>query len=395
METLVTDIPVNDVPSNQPHPIRPTLCFVIIGLDYAGAEIQLVSVIGQLRARGWRIFVVSLLTPAAFVRELSMMGVEVVPLHIEKGDRLDLPFLVRFLREVRRIRPDIIHGHMVHSNLLARLAAVLLSIPVAIATVHSTDEGGVLRMALYRLTERFGSLTTSVSEAGRQMHVSAHASREERIVVLPNGIDQERFRPDRAARARIRAELSCPDDRFVWLSITRFAPPKDPLTLVRAFAVLPEHCVLWLVGQGSERHESEALVAELGINDRVQFLSVRTDIPDLLSAADAFVLSSLSEAMPITLLEAASAGLPCVSSDVGAVRDLVLDGLTGLVVPPADVGALSRALSRITELPQAERTAMGLSGRRQVGQRYGLQAIVDRWEVLYYEQLRQNTGERS
>lgn len=362
-----------------------TICFVIIGLDYAGAEIQLVEVIRHLRARGWRMFVISLLTPAAFVRELSSIGVEVVSMDLERGAPLDLPFLMRFLSEVRRIRPDILHGHMVHSNLLARLGRALLSVPSAIATVHSTDEGGRSRMWLYRLTERFGSVTTSVSEAGQRMHLAARASSPGRIVVLPNGIDQERFRPSPEARERVRRELSCGQQTFVWLSVTRFAPPKDPLTLIKAFAALPQGGELWLVGQGTEKERSLSLVRELSLGDRVRFLGVRADIPDLLSASDVFVLSSLSEAMPIALLEAASAERPCISSDVGAVRDLVWDNETGLVVPPGDAEALRAAMERMLGLGAAERQQMGALGRRRVGERYGLQAVVDRWEGLYLE----------
>jgi glycosyltransferase involved in cell wall biosynthesis len=365
-----------------------TICFVIIGLDYAGAEIQLVEVIRRLRVRGWRLFVVSLLTPAAFVRELSALGVHVVSLDLEKGAPLDLQFLMRFLAVMRRIRPDVVHGHMVHSNLLARLAAFCLRIPVAVATVHSTDEGGRSRMWLYRLTEPWGSVTTSVSAAGREMHLATRASSPDRIVVLPNGIDQERFRPDPVGRARVRAELHADPDTFVWLSVTRFAPPKDPLTLLKAMAHLPGRSLLWLVGQGEERGRSEALVQEVGLQERVRFLGVRTDIPDLLAAADAFVLSSRSEAMPITLLEAASAGLLCVASDVGAVRELVLDGKTGFVVPPADPDGLCSAMLRTEQLGYAGRASMGGQGREWVGERYGLDAIVDQWEALYYEHLR-------
>jgi glycosyltransferase involved in cell wall biosynthesis len=363
----------------------PTVCYVIIGLDYAGAEIQLVEVIRRMRARGWRIFVVSLITPAAFVRELRALGVEVVSLDLDRGAPLTPALLARFLSAVAAIRPDVIHGHMVHSNLLARLAAATLGIPVAVATVHSTDEGGRLRAWMYRLTERWGSVTTSVSAAGRDIHVGAGASRPERIRVLPNGIDTERFRPDPEARARVRRALDTPPNRFVWLSVTRFHWPKDPPTLLRALARLPGGSELWLVGQGADRAETEALAGSLGLGGRARFLGLRTDVPDLLAASDAFVLSSMSEAMPIALLEAASAGLVSVASDTGAVRDLVDDGRTGLVVPVADVDALAGALAQIERLTSAERAAMGRTARARVVERFALDAVVDRWEALYAE----------
>lgn len=361
----------------------PTLCYVIIGLDYAGAEIQLVEVIRRMRQRGWRVFVVSLITPAAFVRELLGLGVEVVSLDLERGARLTPARLARFLGVVRAIRPDVIHGHMVHSNLLARIAASALRIPVAVATVHSTTEGGRSRAWAYRLTERMGTVTTSVSEAGRDIHLRSGASTAGRIVVLPNGVDTERFRPDPPARERVRAALGTPLRRFVWLTVTRFAWPKDPPTLLRALAQVGSDAELWLVGQGEDRAEAERLAAELGVADRARFLGLRADVPDLLAACDGFVLSSLAEAMPITLLEAASAEVPCVASDTGAVRDLVDDGRTGFVVPTADVDALAAALARVEALDEDGRTALGVAGRARILDGFGLDAVVDRWEALY------------
>ncbi|MEQ1501508.1 MAG: glycosyltransferase [Myxococcota bacterium] len=360
-----------------------TVCYVIIGLDYAGAEIQLVEVIRRMRERGWRIFVVSLITPAAFVRELGALGVEVVSLDLQKGESLSVSFLRRFLAAIRRIRPDVIHGHMVHSNLLARIAAARFRIPVAVATVHSTDEGGRARMWAYRLTEPFGTVTTSVSEAGREIHIARRASSPGKIQVVPNGVDTERFRPDPRARERVRRALGVPQDRFVWLTVTRFAWPKDPPTLLRALTQVRTASELWLVGQGEDLDRTKALAATLGLGDRARFLGLRTDVPDLLAACDGFALSSKSEAMPITLLEAASAEIPSVASDVGAVRDLVDDGKTGLVVRPSDVDAMGRALRALEELPEPDLVAMGVAARARVVDRWGLDAVVDRWEALY------------
>lgn len=363
-----------------------TLCYVIVGLDYAGAEIQLVEVIRRLRARGHRIFVVSLITPAAFVRELDQLGVPVISLDLEKGASLTPAVLGRFLRAVADIRPDVIHGHMVHSNLLARLASAALGIPVALATVHSTDEGGRGRAWLYRLTEPLGTLTTSVSEAGRDIHVRSGASSPARIEVVPNGIDLERFTRDARARERVRDAIGAPPGRFVWLSVARFAPPKDPNTLLEALARVGGDSELWLVGQGAERDAALATARRLGLEDRARFLGVRTDIPDLLSACDGFVLSSRSEAMPITLLEAAACEAPCVASDTGEVAEMVGD--TGLVVPPGDVEALAAALRDMEGRSEAERGAMGARARARVLARWSLSAVVDRWESLYARHLR-------
>jgi glycosyltransferase involved in cell wall biosynthesis len=145
--------------------------------------------------------------------------------------------------------------------------------------------------------------------------------------------------------------------------------------------------VLLLVGRGALQAETEAMARALGLEGDVRFLGVRRDVPELMSAADGYVMSSAWEGMPMVLLEAGAAALPIVATAVGGNREVVRDGETGFVVPPREPSALADRMLRLMGLPEAERRAMGESGRRHVDGRYGLAQVADRWLAIYCEVL--------
>jgi glycosyltransferase involved in cell wall biosynthesis len=204
-------------------------------------------------------------------------------------------------------------------------------------------------------------------------------------------VDTERFRnvPDRI-RESLRRFLGLERDEFVWLAVGRFEVAKDYPNMLRGFAGARERCpqaVLLLVGRGSLQAETEALAQALGLGGAVRFLGVRNDVPELMSAADGYVMSSAWEGMPIVLLEAAAAGLPVVATRVGGNPEVVGDEETGFLVPPRDSDALGLAMVRLMESSEAQRRSMGERGREHVRLHYGLDRVVDRWEELYREVL--------
>ena len=140
-----------------------------------------------------------------------------------------------------------------------------------------------------------------------------------------------------------------------------------------------------LVGKGSLQAETEALVRELGLEGVVRFLGVRRDVPELMSAADGYLLSSAWEGMPIVLLEAAAAGLPIVATRVGGNHEVVRDGETGFLVPPTDHEQLGQAMLKLAGLAEPQRRTMGARGAQHIQMNYGLGRVVDRWEALYRE----------
>jgi glycosyltransferase involved in cell wall biosynthesis len=240
-------------------------------------------------------------------------------------------------------------------------------------------------MLAYRYTDWLADLTTNVSAAGVRRQVEVRSARPDRLQFVPNGLDLEHFRPDASLRADARRELGV-GDRFVWLGVGRIEEAKDYPNLLRAMSALSARrpdALLLVVGQGKLEAEVRTLAGELGLAERVRFLGVRRDVVSLMNAADAYVMSSRWEGMPLVLQEAAAVGLAVVATDVGGNGEVVRHGESGYLVRADDPPALAGAMLEVMELPPARRHEMGQRGRSHVEERFGMEQVLDRWEALY------------
>ena len=353
-------------------------------LARGGAEAQVALLAQSLQRRGWGVVVVSLLDPTAFQMELTAAGIPVHSLRMKPGRPNPLA-VARLAAIIRQIRPRVLHSHMFHANLMARLMRLVFPIPVVISTLHSTAEssrhstGTRWRDWAYRATDALADTTVAVSQAVAERHAAARAVPRARLRVIPNAVDAEQFRPDAVRGRPLREELGAGSD-FVWLAAGRLMWKKDYPTMLRAAASLPTG-TLWIAGAGPLEAELTALARELGA--RARFLGARDDLASLMNAADGLVLSSVVEGLPMVLLEAAASGLPCVTTDAGGARDAVLDGETGFVTTPGEPQALAAAMRRLMDLPTPARQGMGEAARQLALARFDLGQITSQWERLY------------
>lgn len=204
------------------------------------------------------------------------------------------------------------------------------------------------------------------------------------IEVIENGIEWKRYQ-SHTDKTSLRAKLGLDANRKYVACVARFHPIKDHTSLLQGFAQLAKQRTdvdLLLIGDGPRREELHTLVQQLGIQDRVQFLGVRSDVADLLQAVDVFALTSLCEAASLTLLEAMAAGLPVVVTDVGGNPEIVRQEKEGLLVPRQDAAAIGYALSRIlSDSSLANR--MGQAGKQRVKETYTLERTIERYHQLY------------
>jgi glycosyltransferase involved in cell wall biosynthesis len=370
----------------------PRIVMLTTCLAPGGAEAQVFRLSLELKRRGWELAVISLLPPAAYVETLEEAGVVVLSLGMRPGSP-DPRGLMRLAAALKRLRPQVLHSHMFHANLLARLARMLCPAPVVVSTLHSAaesprDAASVVtrrRDWLYRLTDPLADAVVAVSRAAADRHASARAVRPGKLRVIPNGVDTAVFRPDPERRERVRRELGF-ESEFVWLAAGRLMWKKDYPTLLRAFARTGEATLL-VAGAGPQEAELRQMAAELGIASQVRFLGQVGDMPALMNAADALALSSVVEGLPVALLEAAASGLPAVATDAGGVREILGGGEAGLVVPPGDPDALAAAMERLAALPADGREQMSRAARATALARFDWDVVVSQWEATYRDLL--------
>ncbi len=332
-------------------------------LARGGAETQVAQLACRLRRRGLDVAVVSMRTPTAFAEELRDAG---VPVHA--------PGLHRLPAVLRGLRPHILHSHMYHANIAARLLRLILPFPVVISTIHSIAESprdsdrNRARDLAYRCTGPLANITVAVSQAAAGRHVAASAVARRRLRIVPNGVDTEVFHP--APQPTVNPE-------FTWLAAGRLMWKKDYPTLLRAFAAIGRGR-LWIAGAGPDDERLRAMAPP-----GVTFLGARDDLPDLMRTADGFVLSSRVEGLPVVLLEAAASGLPAVATDAGGVRE----AHPAWLAPVGDPAALAAGMKQLMALDPCERIELGRRARRHALATWDWNVVAAQWIQLYRELL--------
>jgi glycosyltransferase involved in cell wall biosynthesis len=293
----------------------------------------------------------------------------------------DLRGLVELVRLCRRIRPDVVHAHSSKAGLLGRVAGALAGVPSRVVTIHGWSfaayggpAGWLFRQA-ERLAQRATTAVVCVAHSTREQGLATRTCSAERTVVIHNAVEVDSFAPQPQTDGPVRI-----------VSVARFAFPKDFATLVAAFEqIRPDHRAI-LVGDGPGRSAVADALRQTGLTSRVELVGARDDVPALLARSDVFVLSSRSEGLPISILEAMAAALPVVATDVGGVREAVLHGATGLLVPAGDPIALAEALERLIDDP-ALRSSLGAAGRRRAREHFDVPGFQAAHVELYRRQL--------
>lgn len=363
------------------------VAMVIPTLDQiGGAERQVMVLAVGMRRRGWRVTVVALAgTGGASVAELKDAGVDFLCLAMRKG-LADPRGWTRFIAWLRRHKPEIVHAHLPHAAWLVRWARLLAPVPVVIDTLHSTSTGGAGRHLGYRLSRRLPDRVTAVSQSVADSHASARMARSATLTVLPNGVDVQEWQPDERVRAEMRRELGLGDE-FLWLAVGRLNMVKDYPTLLKAMVAVPRPARLVIVGAGPLLNNLARVTSHLDLQERVRFFGFEPRVKRWFQAADGFVHSSRWEGLPMALLEAGACSLPTVATDVPGSREIVVDGETGTLVPPADASALAWAMTAMMRTPAEERRRMGARARQRVMEQFSLASSFERWEELYWALL--------
>lgn len=379
-----------------PSPRLLRVLHVITRLVVGGAQENTLLTVCGLRARGYEV-------ELAAGPEAGPEGVLQVPEGIVFHR---IPTLVREIRPLADLRAlwdlywlmargyDVVHTHTSKAGVLGRIAARLAGVPVVVHTPHGHvyhGYGGRVRSRLFvwveRLLARWTDVLVALTESERREHLAEKVGRAEQWCVIPSGVEIERYRKPTPLR---RSDLGLPEASFVVGCVARLVPVKGIEDAVTATAQLvdltpPVHLVL--VGDGPQRGALQKLAGQLGVRERVHFLGLRRDVPDLLPVFDILVLPSRNEGMGRVLVEAQAAGVPVVATRVGGVPDLVSEGQTGRLVPPGDPAALAAAIRSLAE-DRAALTQMRDAARAHVAECLSAEAMVASLEAVYGRRLR-------
>jgi glycosyltransferase involved in cell wall biosynthesis len=264
----------------------------------------------------------------------------------------DLRCVRELTAELEQLRPAVLHTHSSKAGVLGRLAGRRAGVPVLVHTVHGWSfhphqhplAAGTYRMLERRMARRTSALVV-VTEVDQRIGLAHDIGSADQYTLIRSGIPLDAAAHQ--SRSEMRRRLGWDPEEAVVISVGRLERQKDPVCLVEAMAtVIASYPTarLALVGGGSDEPVVRAAAARAGISDRVDLLGVRDDVVDILAAADVFALSSLWEGLPRSVLEAVAAGLPVVTTDAGGVGEIIIDGVTGRVVPPQRPGELAHAL---------------------------------------------------
>lgn len=364
--------------SSESFPVR--IAFCITDLDPGGAERALVQLVTRLDRQRWEPAVYCLARRGALADELAAKGIPVVCLAARRWTAACA--LMRLARELRRFRPAIVQTFLFHANLAGRIAGRLVGVRRIISGIRVAEKRSRIPLWLDRWTNGLVRANVCVSQDVADSSIRQARLPARKIVVIPNGVDAARFSTVRAADL---TGLGIPSGSMVLLTVGRLDRQKGLIDLIEAAAlVLPRYpqAHVLLVGEGPERPAIEQAIRDRNLLDRVHLAGWRPDVPELLAAGYALVLSSHWEGMPNVVLEAMAAGLPVVATRVEGVSELVIEGQTGLLVPAQSPKSLAAALGGILDDPAAAK-AMGQGGRERVRGEFSWEKMAARYSALY------------
>lgn len=360
------------------------ILYVIDSLKIGGAEMLLVDLLRAVEGQGNET-AVAYFSPGPLGRELEAL--DVPALRLSRHGLADPRAVVRLLGLIRRWRPHVVHTHLTKSDLTGQLAAALGRVPVRISSAHNTDpwRRTAVLTRINRLITNRCQRVIAVSHEVRDYLVSVHAYPPEKIVTVENGIDLQRFDPQRQQPMDRTAAWGFGDEHPLIGVVGRLEPQKGHSVLleaaVRVAAEAPEARFV-LIGDGSLRSALEAQRARLGLDGQVTFAGVLQDIPAALAALDVVAFPSLWEGLPMALLEAMAMERPIVATAVGGMAGVLHDDVTGVLVAPGAPDELARGLLQILRDPvQARR--LGAQARDFVRQHHSMQTMHRRILDLY------------
>jgi glycosyltransferase involved in cell wall biosynthesis len=366
--------------------------FIITNLLTGGAEMMLLKLLSRIDRSHFQCRVISLVSLGTIGPRIEATGIPVLEIGMQPG-WVDMTRWLHLVKEIHAFKPAIVQTWMYHANLLGGAAAKLAGTPHVVWNLRHCNLDPSLNKLHTRLTARFCAglshwiPTRILSNSGVSAEVHQLLGYDgRRMLIIPNGFEIDRFKPDIASRVAFRNELGLtPHTPLIGL-MGRYDAQKNHAGFLRAAAIIARErsdVRFVLCGRGVDVHNRQlaSIIGDNGLERRLHLLGERSDMQFVTAALDIACSSSLGEAFPNTVGEAMACGVPCVVTDVG--DSAVIVGNTGSVVPPRDDRAFARAVLGLLDMPEKERRDLGARARQRIVDNYSLDHVVREYEMLY------------
>jgi glycosyltransferase involved in cell wall biosynthesis len=366
--------------------MRYRVLHVLANLGAGGAERMAVHIVLGLNRQRFEPAIVAYSGRYGSDLEQQLDAAGVKTWFLGKGSGFDWRTYYRLHRVFKEFRPDIVHTH-VHVMRYAFPSLAYFKPRLMVHTVNNIAEREIEPRArwLQRLAYRRGVIPVAVAREVANSMQRLYGIGNSRVVW--NCIPTDLYASPQTSRQAWRVKQGFSEEDVLFVCVARFAPQKNHALLINAFAKGPASdpkAHLVLAGQGVLRAQLQERVNQLGLTGRVHFLGLRTDIPDVLGAADIFALGSDYEGNPLSVIEAMAAGLPIVSTAAGGVPELLQNGKQGFIVQPGQGKQLSEAMMTLLKDPGLRRT-MGAAAAARAKEKFDVSAMVRAYEELYDE----------
>ena len=374
---------------------------VISALYVGGTEMMLYKLLSRMRKDRFENIILTLKEKGGFSKDFESQNISVYNVG-DMGSVLRVTALIKLLKILRQINPDLIQGWLSHGNLIVSLMSFFK--PYRLSTLwnirHTAFARGEIKhttLLIIKLLSLLSFLPRKIifnSKAGADDHYRM-GYRRDKSCIIPNGFDMKLFMQSDKERRSIRSELNIPEEAMIIGLIGRFHPLKDHSSFLKAGAELlnnKRETYFLLAGRDVdwENRHLKHIIEKLGISEKVIMLGERRDIYRITAALDIATCSSVAEGFPNVIGEAMSCGVPCVVTDVGDSAWLVGD--FGIVVPPRNHVALCEAWLTLIEMGSAERQILGEKARKRIEEHFSIEMIVKKYEQLYEEQIRKHSA---
>lgn len=352
-----------------------------------GASIQIRRMCEYMVNEGNNVVFISMVHAFSDEMENSIknMGVTYYSLDMNRG-KIRLKDIRKLIGILRVENADIIHSHMVHANLMARIASLFVKKRKLINTVHGEEEYLGVRKLLYRYTNFLCDEIVCVGNVLMDEAIKKRIFPASKVQVIYNGLNISNYKKNVDERLCLREKYNISDDEFVWITVGRMEPVKNYRYLLQEFkrvSILDKKAKLVIVGYGSEEKRLKEYVSDNNLDDVVYFTGKQENVAAYLSMADAFVLSSIHEGLPLSLQEAGAASLPMVVTNVGGCGEVVEDSVNGFICKENNSGDLASLMRKMMSLDSAKYAEMSNASFVKVCKMFEIKNTMRGWCKLY------------